>query len=127
MSPFARFAIGLLLAVAAAIGLVWISYHPSRPNLDVLSVVVIFLLFLVLFHSVAWLLHETITMRFVRAVDYVYLLAAAASLALSHLRQDNPGAVSLLSWSRPVILLLVAALALRLTRTTIEVFGWYRD
>ncbi|HUC16934.1 MAG TPA: hypothetical protein VMA37_04505 [Acetobacteraceae bacterium] len=127
MSSFPRFAVGLLLAVAAAIGLVWISYHPSRPNLDVLSVVAIFFLFLVLFHSVAWLLRETITMRFVRAVDYVYLLAATASLALSHLRQDNPGAVYVLSWSRPVILLLIAALALRLTRTTIEVFGWYRD
>jgi hypothetical protein len=129
--PGARFSprrllIGVFLVVAAAAGVAWAAYHPSRQWTDIVSLAAILFSFLVLFHAIAWTARDAVTMAMVRAIDYVYLLAAAAGLAMSHLRQDNAGSVTVISWSRPVVLLLIAALALRLTRTTIEVFGWHR-
>jgi hypothetical protein len=126
LSLQSHLSIGLLFAAGAAAALGWISYHPAKPQLDVLSIAAILLLLLVFFHSIAWSLRQVTTLAIVWAIDYFYLGAAAAGLAMSHLRQDSAGSVYLVSWSRPVILLLLAALALRLTRTTIEAFGWHR-
>jgi hypothetical protein len=118
--------LGLLFAAGAAAALGWISYHPAKPQLDIFWIAAILLLFLVFFHSIAWSLRQVTTLAAVWAIDYFYLATAVAGLAMSHLRQDSTGSVYLVSWSRPVVLLLLAALAIRLTRTTIEAFGWYR-
>lgn len=75
---------------------------------------------------IAWLGKDWITLRFVRAIDYLYLSAAAVGLAISALRQSIEHSQYAALWFPTVIWWLIAALALRLTRTTIEVFHWYR-
>ncbi len=49
---------------------------------------VAFISCLILFHMIAWLGKDWITLRFVRAIDYLYLSAAAVGLAISALRQS---------------------------------------
>jgi len=130
MFPAGRRVIGCFLLVAAAAGLVRAACHPTRPWTDTLSIAAILLFsFLVLFRSIARTARDVTTAAMVRAIDCPCLLAAEAGLAMSRLRQDDARAVHaisrVISWSRPVVRPLIAALALRLTRTTIEVFGWH--
>jgi hypothetical protein len=92
----------------------------------VFQIVLLFVAFLCFFHFIAWLIRRRMTSTLVRTIDYLYLGTAFAGLMIGWLRQnvDQSLYVSLFSW--PVTFSLVAALALRITKTTIEVFKWHQ-
>lgn len=62
----------------------------------------------------------------INVLDYFYLGTAVIGLAVSALRQEVDHSQYVAQWFPTALPWLVAALALRLTKTSIEVFGWYR-
>ena len=62
----------------------------------------------------------------VGVLDYFYLGTAALGLTISALRQEVEHSQYAALWFPTALPWLVAALALRLTKTTIEVFWWYQ-
>ena len=81
---------------------------------------------IVIFHFLAWFVRRWMPKPMVGVIDYFYLGTAALGLTISGLRQEVEHSQYAALWFPTALPWLVAALALRLTKTTIEVFGWYR-
>lgn len=64
------------------------SFSIRSERFMIYAFIVAFISCLILFHMIAWLGKDWITLRFVRAIDYLYLSAAAVGLAISALRQS---------------------------------------
>ena len=106
----------------------WLGSGPHvDPEKKIIVVLLLqFLFWLAIFHMVAWYLKRWIPRGMVGVIDYFYLGTAALGLTASVLRQEVEHSQYAAQWFPTALPWLVAALALRLTKTTIEVFGWYR-
>lgn len=103
------------------------SADSTRPERLIVVVLLLrFIFWLVVFHLLAWFVRRWVPKTLVGVLDYFYLGTAVLGLAASALRQEVEHSQYAALWFPTALPWLVAALALRLTKTSIELFGWYR-
>jgi hypothetical protein len=108
------------------VGLAWLNTDFVTDKGIIFQLKGFFIAVLYGFHLLAWVLRRWMTVTLVRAIDYLYLSAAGVGFAIAVLRQNVAHSQYAELWSQSLTLSLAAALALRMTRTTIEVFGWHQ-
>lgn len=123
--------VGTAICVVMAYSTVWLgkpdSTDSTRPERLIVVVLLLgFLFWLVVFHLLAWFVRFWVPKNLVGVLDYFYLGTAALALTASALRQEVEHSQYAALWFPTALPWLAAALALRLTKTSIEVFGWYR-
>jgi hypothetical protein len=119
------------ICVVTAYSIAWLgkadSTDSTRPERLIVVVLLLrFLFWLVVFHLLAWFVRRWVPKTLIVVLDYFYLGTAAVGLTASALRQEVEHSQYAALWFPTALPWLVAALALRLTKTSIELFGWYR-
>jgi hypothetical protein len=128
----AQFELAVILSVVLCLimffSIVWLGNPDSTRSerVIIINVLLQFLYWLITFHFIAWFIRRWVPKTLVGVLDYFYLGTAVLGLTISALRQEVEHSQYAALWFPTALPWLVAALALRLTKTTIEVFGWYR-
>ena len=120
--------VSLAVCVILLLSIAWLGENDSTnpEKVVVLSVVLRLTYWLLFFHLAAWFVRRWTPKALIGVLDYFYLGTAALGLMVSALRQEVEHSQYAVIWFPTALPWLVAALALRLTKTTIEVFQWYR-
>src|SRR5262249_31172985 len=125
----------LFMAVAASYGTATSLANPGTQSIwDLLARFVAFtILWGVFFHMVARYWGAAITGMigewWVKGIDYVYLTFSFAGLlrvVLQNIEENTPGDKGLKTVTIAAVLVIAIGVALRLTKTSIEIFKWDR-
>jgi type IV secretory pathway VirB2 component (pilin) len=128
MTGYVAGGIGIIMVIAASLSMIWIEAgHNAKDRVMIFALSAQLFEFTILFHCLAWIFQRWLPTALVRSIDYVYLSFGAAAFVMSIVRQQDAQSEYVALWSSPsVYIWLSAAIALRITRTTIEVFRWHR-